>query len=661
MAQAIKLTQEQQACVDYQGVTAKNLVIQGIAGSGKSTVLMARANKYLTKEFVPGRSNQVIIFTYNNTLASYIQELFQIDESKKAYVRVVTLDSFLSEVFRYTPGSHRKRPIDSRYRKKFMQQALDAHKSNYGEHRLHNAGVEFWIEECKWMRDMNIAASDFETYRTMPRKGRGGKVKIFDADRKVAFQIYMSYKEQLDTKYLCEFDDWYLFLSHRLSSIPDRFKYDHVLIDEAQDQSLTKMLVVAALCRKDATISMDMNQRIYKQTWTMKQLGLPSVTKTLKYGFRCSPENQALANNLISHNPDAEIETAPAMCEHGPLPIIKKVQSEYETKKSLVETLKDWIRQDSSATIGVLGATNKLIEKYGAWFTDEGLTYELIKPSEKFSVGKAGIKLSTLHSAKGLEFTHVIIPEFDEDILPWIPKTDDAEIINDYLQQGRNLVYVGMTRARKQLLILCSQRPSRFVKELDPSLYQAVGFGLANKSAVSGDKPSQVPKVPPVMIAENRDVVSAIPTGKGKPARFHVDTKYYPVHQCIIGKKVGETFEIGGTVYKITKIEGPQLTQQQKAPVAGTSSKVSNANAGKSPDQIKMDTANTSSLSEFFVSCGFKVVDKRMLNGALWVIGEKEKLEPFVRRAYVLFGATGGYGSGRSSYYQPAWWTKSSK
>jgi len=659
MAQAIKLTQEQQACVDYQGITAKNLVIQGVAGSGKSTVLMARANKYLTKEYVPGRSNQVIIFTYNNTLASYIQELFEIDESKKSYVRIVTLDSFLSEVYKYTPGSHRKRPIDARFRKKYMQQALDNHKSNYGEHRLHSAGVDFWIEECQWMRDMNIAAPDFEFYRTLPRKGRGGKVKIFDADRKVAFQIYMAYKEELDKKYLCEFDDWYLFLSHRLSSIPDRYKYDHVLIDEAQDQSLTKMLVVAALCRKDATISMDMNQRIYKQNWTMKQLGLPSITKTLKYGFRCSPENQELAADLLSHNPDADIEMAPAMCEHGPLPIIKKVANEYDTKRALVETLRDWAQQDPSATVGVLGATNKLSEKYGAWLTDAGLCYELIKPSERFSVEKSGIKLSTLHSAKGLEFTHVIIPDFNEDVLPWLPKTDDAEIINDYLAQGRNLAYVGMTRAKKQLLILCEQRASRFVKEMNPKLYQAIGFGLSSKPTTSGQTEQVKPAAPKEMIVENRDVVTAVPTGGGKVGRFHIDTKHYPAHQAIIGKKVGDTFEIGGTTYKIAKIEGPQLGQKPEPPKP--ISKPSDPNAGKTPEQIKMENANTSSLRDFFVSCGFKVVDKRMLNGALWVIGDKASLEPFVRRAYVLFGASGNYGSGRSSYYQPAWWTKSGK
>ena len=66
----ITLTPEQQKCADYRSTIAKDLVIQGIAGSGKSTVLMSRAQSFLTDRFVVGKSNQVIIFTYNNTLAS---------------------------------------------------------------------------------------------------------------------------------------------------------------------------------------------------------------------------------------------------------------------------------------------------------------------------------------------------------------------------------------------------------------------------------------------------------------------------------------------------------------------------------------------------------------------------------------------------------------
>ena len=156
----IQLTAEQQRCADYKSVIAKDLVIQGIAGSGKSTVLMARAKKFVTDYYVPGRSNQVVIFTYNNTLASYIKEYirekFPVDSSRQNAITITTLDSYLNEVFKYTPGGFKRYPLDDRYRKWMMTQALAAHKEKYGSHRFHSIGEDFWIEECKWMMNMNI-------------------------------------------------------------------------------------------------------------------------------------------------------------------------------------------------------------------------------------------------------------------------------------------------------------------------------------------------------------------------------------------------------------------------------------------------------------------------------------------------------------------------
>ena len=555
MSQELKLTPEQQVCVDYRGLKAKDLVIQGIAGSGKSTVLMYRAKKYLIDEYVPGRPNQVIIFTYNNTLVNYLQECFNIDDSKKDCVKITTLDAYLTDVFFFTRGSNRKRRIEDWLRKKYMQKALDAHKSKYGPHRLHDAGVDFWLEECQWMRDMNIAPSDLEVYQSLQRKGRGGKVKIFGPDKEVAFQIYLSYNEQMHEKYLCESGDRYLFLSHNLSNISDRFKYDHVLIDEAQDHSLTKMLIVAALSKKDVTISMDMKQRIYKQTWTLSQLGLQSITKTLKIGMRSSPQIVNFANAFIKHNEDVEIDPAPPMCPDGPLPIVKKVTSDYAVRHVLVETLKDWVSARPNAKIGVLGATNKLVEQYGGWFTDAVLMYEFIKPGERFSVNKPGIKLSTIHSAKGLEFDYVIIPGFDWDVYPWLPKTDDQESINDHIQQGRSLVYVAATRAKRQLLIICGPKPSRYVEEFGPTLYIADGFDVPPPDPAPVEHSSAPPAPPEKRTVRERDEVLASPIRNGsKPGHFHIDTKHYPAHSSIVGKAVGERFVIGGNEYVITGI-----------------------------------------------------------------------------------------------------------
>jgi len=71
-----------------------------------------------------------------------------------------------------------------------------------------------------------------------------------------------------------------------------------------------------------------------------------------------------------------------------------------------------------------------------------------------------GVHLLTLHRAKGLEFEAVYLPRLEEGELP-IRRARGAEI-----EEERRLLYVGMTRAKRYLLLTWSGRPSRFLDEL---------------------------------------------------------------------------------------------------------------------------------------------------------------------------------------------------
>ncbi len=91
--------------------------------------------------------------------------------------------------------------------------------------------------------------------------------------------------------------------------------------------------------------------------------------------------------------------------------------------------------------------------------------------------GSTGISLMTLHSAKGLEFPVVFIAGLEEDLFPHGRSVEE----HDGLEEERRLFYVGMTRAKKRLILTRAlarrvfgeprpAEPSRFLREIPPRL-----------------------------------------------------------------------------------------------------------------------------------------------------------------------------------------------
>jgi ATP-dependent DNA helicase Rep len=86
------------------------------------------------------------------------------------------------------------------------------------------------------------------------------------------------------------------------------------------------------------------------------------------------------------------------------------------------------------------------------------------------------VTLSTLHAAKGLEWPHVMLVGVNEGVLPF--KSDDEAMTAERLAEERRLMYVGITRAQKTLLVSTLKRrkrgrdgfvaatPSRFIAEM---------------------------------------------------------------------------------------------------------------------------------------------------------------------------------------------------
>jgi len=81
---------------------------------------------------------------------------------------------------------------------------------------------------------------------------------------------------------------------------------------------------------------------------------------------------------------------------------------------------------------------------------------------------KAAITLSTIHAAKGLEWDSVYLVGLTEGYLPISYATTEQEI-----REERRLLYVGITRARQDLMLTWARRDANSTREREPSRFLA--------------------------------------------------------------------------------------------------------------------------------------------------------------------------------------------
>ncbi|HWG74965.1 MAG TPA: 3'-5' exonuclease [Acidimicrobiales bacterium] len=259
-------------------------------------------------------------------------------------------------------------------------------------------------------------------------------------------------------------------LSDRPGSVE---RYHHVLIDEAQDFPTPALQFAVGLLREGADSLLavaDPVQNIFRTRFTWKAAGINAVgrTKWLDQSYRNTREILEFAHNFVMAGGDFEVQsdpdpdderavTAPRFSPRsGPLPVVLSSPSRQGEVVNLALHCRRLLERgveaaDISVLYGITWTEGfNWPEALRAAFAQEQIPLfwanDPAEPNNKDHIGEDRTKvlLCTIHSAKGLEFRHVLLCGYLDDKPP------------EQSRVSRSLIYVGMTRATHELVLSAS-------------------------------------------------------------------------------------------------------------------------------------------------------------------------------------------------------------
>lgn len=466
----IVLTKQQVKCIDYEG---GDLLVKGVAGSGKSFVILSRAKKAYDKY----PDAKIAIFTFQNTLVDYTKSLLQL-QLKENSIDVFTIDSYCRNLYLEMSGLPQYTKI-SKISNELIEKVLAIHQNmTLLNHRLYRTAINFWIDEFNWIRGKCIETK--EEYLSAERSGRGSQIRVTRMDRGLIWGVYLILLQEMQKDRIRDWYDIYIYLNKHIDKIPENRKIDYVFVDEAQDMTLGKMKILKALTRKTITIAADIAQKIHKTSFTWKEVGIDisgSGSKSLSKSFRSTRQIVLLAEDLMLKNRHMALQSeeyteAVLPDVNGLIPqlcICKTVYKQNGYIKSLVTNI-----DLNSKRVAIIVYTNKELDTIKRSLYSMRIPYQYIDPQKSdWNILEPGVKIVKAFSSKGLEFDYVIIPYLTDQIYPLDVNQVDNSALDEYLCQQRSVLYVAMTRARIGLVMLTIQgQESRFIQDFNPEHYK---------------------------------------------------------------------------------------------------------------------------------------------------------------------------------------------
>lgn len=256
--------------------------------------------------------------------------------------------------------------------------------------------------------------------------------------------------------------------------------FDHVVVDEAQDFNAGHWRFLRACVAEgpnDIFIAEDSHQRIYGQPLTLSRFGISTrgrASSRLTLNYRTTKENLEYALQILVGEEglsylDAEGETDSVAgyrsARTGPRPYLVRVGSEDQEFDVAEHFISRWMDSDRDVHIGVMCRTRGQISRVVSGLADKGIDAVATRNAERASHEQ--VSVMTMHGAKGMEFTHVLLMGVGKELMPLRFRLKDLseEDAREALQRERSLLYVAASRARDELVITATGEPSELLPQ----------------------------------------------------------------------------------------------------------------------------------------------------------------------------------------------------
>ena len=460
---------------------AHTLIIQGVAGSGKTSIALHRVAFLLYRYRNTIKAQNVTIISPNKVFGDYIGNVLPelgeepIFEASLEDLALIQLENGVDFVGDRDPLETADPAWEQRVKFKSTVEfvrLMDVFIERLPELAFHPQNYEYkeWKVPADWIqarvdvykrfpliKRLEMVADDIHSRlenEFLREEQPPHRNRIFQALRKMltmktTLSAYRAFFRQLGKeraklykpfqKGVLEWNDVfpYLYLQAAFTGLQQSRLIKHLVIDEMQDYSPIQYAVLNLLFQCPKTILGDFSQSINPYSpYTLEdlhQLYEGSQLMRLEKSYRSTWEIIHFAKKIVAQADFQAVE------RHGPAPDLLAFPTPEEELEAVCQRIAAFHESKYNA-LGIVTRTNSEAKALYEELRAQGAEVNLITPES--SSFQNGATVLSIQMSKGLEFDQVLLPHATEETY--------------HTDFDRNLLYVACTRAMHQLTITCT-------------------------------------------------------------------------------------------------------------------------------------------------------------------------------------------------------------